>query len=242
VDGKDRGFSLTTEGTQNTEIVRQDEERSGEHGKVFVQKTTETSHVIGQSGEGQGAPPDNTSGPDDSSKGEKEPKGPRLVGESYFRVNDRGIWLISDGEPNDQGDAIEKVTDRRLPLLWVPPDMAVDKSWTITCQIDPSITARITSRVGKAQRLKVGSETYDNCLPVVSVADRLRGRLDVGVGMAPIRDGRLVDVTWYAPKIGVVRSHQLANFELEPPNSSFSSASAHFEESEDLQSGYRAQE
>ena len=230
VDGKDRSFNLTTEGDQAIDITRQDGERSDSHGKVVVQKTMETAHT----GNGPGASDQDTTA--------KPPAGPHLVGESYFRINDRGIWLIADGEPDDKGESIAKVTDRRLPLLWLPPDLAPDQTWTITCQIDTSITARLTARVGKAQRLKVGGATYDNCLPVVNVADQLRGRLDVGVGLAPIRDGRLIDITWYAPGIGVVRSHQLANFDLEPPNAGFSAASAHFEENQDLEPGFKAGE
>jgi hypothetical protein len=101
------------------------------------------------------------------------------------------------------------------------------------------ITARITTRVGKAQTLKVNGATYDNCLPVVSIAEKMNGRLDMGGALAPIREGRIVDVTYYAPQIGIVKGHQLANFTLEPPNPRYSAASAHFEESIDLQPSYK---
>jgi hypothetical protein len=224
-EGDPNNFSLNTEGTQTVEVTREDGERSGDQGKVFVQRTTELGKATG--GSVADSNPDN------------DQKAPRLVGESYFRVNPRGIWLISDGEADDKGENVEKVTDRRLPLLWVPTDMKPDKSWTITCQIDPMITARITSRVGKAQTLKINGATYENCIPVVSIAEKMNGRLDLGGALAPIREGRIVDVTYYAPQIGIVKGHQLANFTLEPPSARFTGASAHFEESTEIQPGYR---
>jgi hypothetical protein len=224
ISGDPQNISPKMEGTQTVEIVREDSERSGENGKVYVQKTIEVSKPTDDSAE------------DDQPVG--EPKS-RLIGETYFRVNNRGIWLVADGEPNDNGDAIEKVTDRQLPLLWVPTDLKPDKSWYITCQVDTTITARITSRVGKPQTLRVNGETYQNCLPVVSIADRMSGRLDLGVGLAPIREGRVIDITWYAPGVGAVRSHQLANFDLEPPNANFSGVKARFEETQEILPGYK---
>jgi hypothetical protein len=223
VSGTNKSVTTTTEGVQTAEIVREDPERSGENGKVLVQKTTETTLPAADAGNAAPSPP-------------------RLVGESYFRVNDRGVWLISDGEPDDQGQSVQKITDRRLPLLWVPPDLKPGKSWVITCQIDPEITARITSVTGDAKTITVNGKSYENCLPIASVADHLEGRLDMGVGLAPIREGRLIDLTWYAPGIGVVRTHQCANFTLEPPNASFTEAQTHFEETQDLQPGYKATE
>jgi hypothetical protein len=157
-------------------------------------------------------------------------------------VNNRGIWLITDGQPDDKGQNVAKVIDRRLPLLWAPSDLKPGKKWVITCQIDPEITARITAVTGDAKTLTVNGKSYDNCLPILSTADQMNGRLDMGIGLAPIRDGRIVDITWYAPGIGVVREHQLANFTLEPPNNTFTEARAHFEETQDLQSGYKANE
>ena len=225
--GESRDLTTASEGTQSVEIVREDAERSGENGKVYVQRSTENARTtVGSGGEKQEA-------------GEAKQ---RLVSESYFRVNDRGIWLIADGEPDDKGEAVEKVTDRRKPLLWSPPDLKPDKSWVITCQIDSNVTARLSSVAGPAQKLKIGGETYENCIPVVSIADKLQGRLDLGVGMAPIKDGRIVDVTWYAPKIGVVKTHQSATFELVPPNAMFSTTVSHYEETQELQPGYKARE
>jgi hypothetical protein len=223
VSGPNQDFTTTTEGTQSVEIVRESSERSSSQGKVFVQRATE---VVKSAGGGEGSPSTE----------------PRLVGELYFRVNDRGIWLVADGEPDDQGQSISKITDRSQPLLWAPSNMKPDKSWIINCQIDPEITARIVARVGKAKTLKINGTSYENCLPVVSIADNITGQLDIGVAKAPIRTGRLIDLTWYAPGIGVVRTHQVANFELDPPNEQYTSARAHFEETQDLQPGYKAQE
>ena len=225
VQGDPKAVSSDLTGTQTVEIVREDAERSGENGKVYVQKATEVAKPAAGGEDSAGAP-----------------KGPRLVGELYFRINDRGIWLISDGEPDDKGESIEKVTDRRLPLLWMPPGLKSDKAWTITCQIDTTIKARLTCRAGEPRQLKINGATYENCLPVLSVADHLTGFLDLGFGLAPIREGRMVDLTWYAPGIGAVRSHQLANFVLEPPNRNFTEARSHYEETQEIEPGYRASE
>ncbi|MBW3624856.1 MAG: hypothetical protein KY468_15755 [Armatimonadetes bacterium] len=221
--GQGQNFDFTSTGTQNVEIVREDGERSGSEGKVYVQKATE----VMETSSGEGDP------------GETPSTEPRLIGELYFRLNDRGIWVIADGEPGETGNQIARVNDRRLPLLWVPADLKPGKSWIITSQIDDTVTARITARAGKAQSLRVNGTTYQNVIPVVSLADRMSGRLDLGIAQAPISGGRIVDLTWYAPGVGVVRSHQLANFELEPPNAAYTSASAHFEETQELQPGPR---